>query len=103
MLLVACAGNPPEWWNPSGRYSQTASQQTAAATSAAKPAATRTKPVVKEEALDPLPDNSYEEETLAPLPEEEDTPAVDAITEPALDGNNALNGNGGLPAPSVLE
>ena len=93
LFLVACAGNPPEWWNPSGRYNQAASQSTPTV----KQSVPRTQPVVKEETIDPLPDNSYEEEVLTPLPEEEDTPAAKVVTEPALDGNK------GLPAPSVLE
>ena len=92
--LAACAGNPPAWWNPGNRYGQAdevSSQTATPAPSVKKPA----EPVVSEVALDPLPDNSYEEENIAPLPEEEDTPAPALVTEPALDSM--------LPAPSVLE
>ena len=91
MSVAACAGNPPQWWNPGNRYSQqeqTASQQ---ATPAARPATT----VATEETLDPLPDNSYEEEAITPLPQEDDTPLTQPEAEPALADT--------LPAPSVLE
>ena len=91
VLFAACAGNPPAWWNPGNRYGK--AEQTDNATSA-KPAK-RMDPVVKEIAIDPLPDNSYEEEVIAPLPEEEDMPADTPVTEPALDDV--------LPAPSILE
>ncbi len=94
LLLVACAGNPPAWWNPSGRYGQTQTKEQTA--SAAKQTPGRRVPIVKEEKIDPLPDSSYEEEVLPPIPEDEDTPAVDPVAEPALDG-------AALPAPSVLE
>ncbi len=85
--LVACAGTPPAWWNPSGRYGQ--ETETPAPVAKKTPA-----PVATEETMDPLPDNSYEEEALSPLPEE-DTPAAPAVVEPSLDNT--------LPAPSVLE
>ena len=37
VFLFACAGNPPAWWNPSGRYSQDAAE-VAPATSSTSPA-----------------------------------------------------------------
>ncbi len=89
--LAACAGNPPQWWNPGNRYgelSQTSSVQTA-------PAAQPAKTVVKEETMDPLPDSSYEEESIAPLPQEEDS----LVTTPTAEAAPAAT----LPAPSVLE
>ena len=94
VLFAACAGNPPAWWNPGNRYGQ--SEENASTTpTAATPVKKRVEPVVKEVSLDPLPDNSYEEETIAPLPEEEDMPVVTPAQEPALDEP--------LPAPSILE
>ena len=90
--LVACAGNPPQWWNPGNRYGQTQNTATSSGTSVKK----TTDVVTQEESIEPLPDNSYEEEVLAPLPEEEDMPApVKGEAEPALEN--------GLPVPSVLE
>lgn len=92
--LAACASNPPTWWNPGQRYNQTQPSADAAAVSTSAPAR-KTRPVATEEKMDPLPDNSYEEEVIAPLPEEEDTPTVQPAQEPALDNT--------LPTPSVLE
>ncbi len=91
MGLVACAGNPPEWWNPGNRYGQPTQTSSEKTTPAVRPAKT----VVAEETMDPLPDNSYEEESIAPLPQEEDTPVTTPEAEPALADT--------LPAPSVLE
>ncbi len=89
-LLAACAGNPPAWWNPGNRYGQ--AQESAPAD---KPAAPVRKAVPLTEETEPLPDNSYEEEVIAPLPEEEDMPTTTPAQEPALDT--------ALPTPSVLE
>lgn len=91
IFLVACAGNPPAWWNPGNRYGQAETTQSTQTSSA--PA--RKVIVPQEESIEPLPDSSYEEEAIAPLPEEEDTPAIIPLEEPALDTT--------LPAPSVLE
>jgi hypothetical protein len=89
LYLVACAGNPPAWWNPGNRYGQTpASAQVTDQAAVQKPT------VPQEENIDPLPDNSYEEEVIAPLPEEEDTPTVQPTDEPGVNT---------LPMPSVLE
>ena len=92
LYLVACAGNPPAWWNPGNRYGHTPAS--AAETSAAQQAAPRQPVTPQEENIDPLPDNSYEEEVIAPLPEEEDTPTVQPTDEPGVNT---------LPMPSVLE
>ncbi len=91
LYIAACAGNPPAWWNPGNRYGQTPTSATAS--SAADQAALQKPAVPQEEDMDPLPDNSYEEEVIAPLPEEEDTPAVQPADEPVNT----------LPMPSVLE
>lgn len=91
MSFAACAGNPPQWWNPGNRYGQTAQSSSAQTAPATRPAKT----VVTEETMDPLPDSSYEEEAIAPLPQEEDMPVTTPEAEPALADT--------LPAPSVLE
>ena len=84
-ICVACAGNPPAWWNPKGRYGQLEEK----ASVPANQAAASEQMVVKEETLDPLPDSSYQEEAL-PAPVLQDTCTQDPASCP-------------LPAPSVLE
>lgn len=91
LYLVACAGNPPAWWNPGNRYGQTPASAEASADQGKAP---RQPAAPQEENMDPLPDNSYEEEVIAPLPEEEDTPAEQPADEPGVNT---------LPVPSVLE
>ncbi len=81
-FLAACAGNPPAWWNPNNRYG---TQEQAAHSSTGRAAQPAT---MREETFE-VDDTSYEEETIAPLPEEEEIAA-----QPAEDN---------LPAPSVLE
>jgi len=90
-FLSACAGNPPAWWNPNNRYG-VAENQPAQKTKAA----TKKQVVVREETIDTFTDVSYEEEILAPLPEEE---------EPAVSAENSVpeKDSGSLPSPSVLE
>lgn len=89
LLLAACAGAPPSWWNPNNRYGSTQTDISKNVEVTSKPA--RKTIIIKEEAMDPLPDVSYEEETLTPLP--------DAAPEqiPAAADENTL------PAPSVLD
>ena len=90
-FLSACAGNPPAWWNPNNRYG-TAENQPARKTTAKKQA------VVREETMDVFTEVSYEEEILAPLPEEEEPAASTEAPAPSPAQNP-----GKLPAPSVLE
>lgn len=89
LLLAACAGAPPSWWNPNNRYGSTQTDPSKKAEAPSKPE--RKTIIIKEEAMDPLPDASYEEEAIAPLP--------DAAPEqiPAAADENTL------PAPSVLD
>lgn len=89
LLLAACAGAPPSWWNPNNRYGTTQTDTSKKAQAPSNPASKTI--VIKEETIDPLPDASYEEETLTPLPDAnpEQTPA-------SADENT-------LPAPSVLD
>ena len=86
LFLGACAGQVPAWWNPSNRYVQPDTPP-----AVQQPAPAVQKPVIADEPLENLPDESYQEQTIAPLPEEEDMPVNVPAEEPAL------------PAPSVLE
>ena len=40
LLVAACAGNPPAWWNPGNKYSPENKQGTPATTSTVVPAVT---------------------------------------------------------------
>ena len=86
-FICACAGNPPAWWNPNNRYG------TADGSPAAQPAAPKKILVVQEEEID-LPDMTYEEVTLTPMPDEEN----ENIT-----GASAAQNDENLPQPSVLD
>ena len=78
-FLTACAGNPPAWWNPNNRYGESQPKVTV-----------KKAPVVQEQTIDTFADTSYEEEIIAPLPEEEEVSAQAAEEK-------------SLPTPSVLE
>ena len=82
---MACAGNPPAWWNPGNRYGH-------AQTATPHSSASRSSTVVQEETL-PILDNFYEEEYLEPLPEEES-----AVNQIESEISSKM-----LPVPSVLE
>ena len=86
-LLAACAGNPPAWWNPNNRYGSVEQNE-------AQRTVVPQTPVVMEESLDPLPDRSYEEEVITPLPDEEN--------ENDTGSSSAQNDEDELPQPRVL-
>ncbi len=92
LFAAACAGNPPAWWNPNNRYG-------AADAASAQPTTKQKAVVVTEEDIDPLPDTTYEELTLTPMPDEEGENASGA----AASQNEALTPDGNLPVPSVLD
>ena len=70
-FVAACAGNPPAWWNPTNRYGTAETSGQSAQTQT--PLAQKDTPAVPaEESIDPLPDSSYEEEVIAPMPDEDD-------------------------------
>lgn len=92
-MFVACAGNPPQWWNPGNRYGAT--EQTPAVQTPVK----RTMPVPKEEKLE-LRDESYEEIVLTPMPDED---GENATGVSASQNKELLPAGDALPAPSVLE
>ena len=95
LFLTACAGNPPSWWNPNNRYGATSANSAKASAAAAT---SRRTVVVEEEEMDPLPDASYEEETLSPLPELEEIPAGELSGAELVQTDENL-----LPVPSVLD
>ena len=98
LLLCACSGMPPAWWNPGNTYSST-SRQTV---SDEKPR----ERVLTPSAIEQMPteekitvqDESFEEMILTPLQDEEtenDTGESSAQSVP--------QGGNMLPPPSVLE
>lgn len=96
-FLGACAGNPPAWWNPNNRYG--AAEQTSALTTPKKQVSQDNRSVVvTEENIDPILDDSYEEITLTPMPDEDRENA----TGVAASQNEELLPDGVLPVPSVL-
>ena len=92
LMLAACAGNPPAWWNPQNRYGTLENQPQ---TPVVQPLRVRKEPAITEQSTEPLADTSYEEETLVvPLPEE---------AEPSAPENRADTDDPALPLPSVLD
>lgn len=96
VLFVACAGNPPQWWNPGNRYG------TPEQTPAVQTPAQRAMPAPKEEKLE-LRDESYEEITLTPMPDEDGENATGASASQNKELLPAGDTTTTLPAPSVLE
>ena len=86
LFAAACAGNPPAWWNPNNRYGTVDGVQT-------QPAAQKKAVVVEEEEID-LPDTTYEEVTLTPMPDEENENKT---------GASSAQNEKELPLPSVLD
>ncbi|MBO4675146.1 MAG: hypothetical protein J5601_03555 [Elusimicrobiaceae bacterium] len=70
-MLTACAGNPPTWWNPSGRYSTT-TPSSSSAPSIQTEIPDNSVSTPQQETLLPL-DTDYEEMALSPIAAEEDT------------------------------
>ena len=68
-ILSACAGNPPAWWNPSGRYST--SPQRSSSVSTSEEISKDSVSVPTQETLLP-PDTDYEEMALSPIAAEEE-------------------------------
>ena len=86
-FVSACAGNPPAWWNPNNRYGT--------ADGAQPRQTTNVKAVALQEETLELPDSSYEEITLTPMPDEEN--------ENKTGASSAQNEEENLPLPSVLD
>lgn len=72
-MLTACAGNPPAWWNPSGRYS-TPSQSSSSIVAAPVKTPTNTVSSPVPETFVPT-DTEYEEMVLSPIAIDENVPA----------------------------
>lgn len=94
--LAACAGNPPAWWNPTGRsYEQKEKQKTS------RPVSTSTYQPRPTEELDiSLQDETYEEMTLTPLQDEEgENESGDSSAQSIVPAEDEFF----LPPPSILE
>jgi len=119
VLLTACAGNPPEWWNPSGIYNTDKTKNTSAQSVQSIPSGSSTvqaeDETPAEQTIDAVWDESYEEMNLEPIDEKAD--AERAISQAA---NKSLTDTSGqvqvpvkkvepiptdtsLPPPSVLD
>lgn len=108
-LTGACAGTPPQWWNPSGTYgNESASAMPAAGQTqpTARPVTAQETPVVQEENIaSVMPDDSYEEMILTPMQDEEtEEPAQgEAASQNTMDITpSAPDASSTLPVPSVL-
>ncbi|MBO7238021.1 MAG: hypothetical protein J6U96_01860 [Elusimicrobiaceae bacterium] len=110
--LCACAGNPPDWWNPSGTYgaqgTKAVSQKTGASSAqTAKPA----EEIPAEESIDTTFEE-YEELSLADTGEvkqssltetKADTTDATEQADPMYTTEENLPADGSLPQPTVLE
>ena len=130
LCLCACAGNPPQWWNPSGAYGAETAQQNSSSAPArpslSAPVTTeQEEPYPIEQTIEPAVE-SYEELNLSPLGVEQEAGeivppapaaapqsdteqalpveerAADADTVPVQPEEN-LPPDGSLPPPSVLQ
>ena len=85
ITLCSCAGNPPAWWNPSGRYTTDTSiqiQPTPTSSQAATKPVTQITVPVAEETFTPE-EISFEEMDLKPLANESLENAVEVL-EPSV-------------------
>lgn len=102
LFAGACAGNPPAWWNPGNTYSSEApARPSSGAVSSVRPAAPAAQEeefVPREEAITPLPDESYEEMILTPLQDEETENVSGESSAQSVPSSSSV-----LPPPSVLE
>ena len=114
LSVCACAGNPPDWWNPGGTYGNTpsakaVSQPTTGAAVAHTPKAEEEIPT--EEKIDTTFEE-YEELNLSDTGEVKSTTAAqteltsaDATeqADPMYAAEEHLPDDGSLPDPTVLE
>jgi len=101
LFVAACSGNPPAWWNPNERYGTVEGQPKK---TVIKKAASKKNSVVQEQTIDSFEALSYEEEVIAPLPEEEEISAqVEDDIATQTEEFAAQEEAGALPRPSVLE
>lgn len=86
IFLCSCAGNPPAWWNPSGRYTTNTATE-------AQYSSTTAQPVLKRATATPVPPT---EQTFTP--EETSFEEMDLKPENAESFENAID----VLQPSVL-
>ena len=80
IILTACAGNPPAWWNPSGRYSNAPQSVPSTPTEVAAHSA----PAPAQETLLPV-DTDYEEMALSPIAAAEESPTSSDLAPSVLE------------------
>ena len=98
ILLCACAGEPPKWWNPSGKYGSVKQEKARPQVQAPLQKAATSKPEeIKEEDITPLGDDALEEVDFQPL---EDNPLPQET--PAEPGSAEQSAPKGTLAPSIL-
>ena len=105
--LAACAGNPPEWWDPSGAYAHTKSAKENNATVAPghQVASQNTVEIPAEESIEASVEE-YEEMNLNPLEQTESSPSEEGSEQADpmyATAEDHIAGEGALPPPSVLE
>ena len=83
VLMAACAGNPPAWWDPSGVYSKTETATSAATPTVKSVVVHKTEEIPTEEHIDASQDE-YEEMKLSPLSSVEQQENAPALPEPSL-------------------
>lgn len=108
-FCAACAGNPPQWWNPSGSYGNTPAP-VPPKTVTAEPASSsfEEQPIPAEVPIAAAAqDDQYEEMMLTPLQDEETEEASDKKNDGATMAITPSSGGtaseDALPPPSVLE
>ena len=106
ILLSACAGNPPAWWNPSGIYDSAVVGNTTSQKREQTVVTPVKNEIPAEEDIAPAVE-AYEEEKLVPLPtaQEEQTPGATAPEEksPAVSSSNEDAEELSLTRPSLLD
>ena len=97
LLCIACAGTPPAWWNPSGKYTNTESaSEHSASVKKITPVTYTQQEIPTEEEIEPSLEN-YEEMKLDPLSETEGDDSYPA------DEPEDTSAEDELPLPSVLQ
>ncbi len=96
VFLIACAGNPPAWWNPRNlQPGQEATAKQRVSSQAAKSAASEETPSELVEESIEVSNDEYEEMQLTPLQDEEQENATGETSAQVTDDSEML-------IPSVL-
>jgi len=87
LFLCACAGNPPEWWNPSGRYNSAPKTVPLPAPAVAPATLPQQRPASLAEAEETFTpqEADFEEMDLEPTSNESLEGAVDALQPSVLE------------------